>query len=97
MVLQQRLRRWNRPGGAAAARRPRALALPPPAALLPGAQAEGAPLDAPRRVTGPPVYSASSIEKYSGQVFDTQPGSQIETPGIRSPASAKAIAMRWSS
>ena len=42
-----------------------------------------------------PSASAKS-SKNSGYVFSTQPGFSIRTPGIRSPASAKLIAMRWS-
>ena len=48
----------------------------------------------PMRGTG---YSFEKASKYPGQVFETQPGSRITTPGTRNPARASAIAIRWSS
>ena len=41
--------------------------------------------------------SVSKASKYFGQLFETQPGSRMRTPGTRRPTSEKAIAMRWSS
>jgi hypothetical protein len=43
------------------------------------------------------AYKRSSISKNSGQVLRTHAGSRIATPGMRRPASAKDMAMRWSS
>jgi glutathione S-transferase len=55
------------------------------------------PLGAPDRDRGASAYQLSSAAKKSGQVLATQPGSAISTPGTRRPATAKDMAMRWSS
>src|SRR5260370_17522047 len=43
------------------------------------------------------VRRSSSFCQKSGKDFTTQPGLRMTTPGVRSPATAKHMAMRWSS